>query len=149
MPWEKKELYEGECMANTIWFKFDLIRFRKDFSVCRIPEFNSAISAEMKFGKFSEKWKFLDKNVSFKHRQRAKLSLFHAYFNNNNDNVHSRHVRQTETRHVFITTEPFRFERFQGRYYIYARFVYLYPLCLFIYSLLKENFITQSSAILT
>ena len=36
------------CMANTIWFRFDLIRFRKYFSVCRVDRRTAAAGRDCK-----------------------------------------------------------------------------------------------------
>ena len=34
----------NRCMVNTIWFQFDLTRFRKDFSVCSVYTVHSPIT---------------------------------------------------------------------------------------------------------
>jgi len=36
----------NQCMVRTIWFRFDIIRFRKDFSVCSILIGNATIQLE-------------------------------------------------------------------------------------------------------
>ena len=70
----------NRCIVNTVWFRFDLIRFRKDFSVCRrcLWEWHHWRHPRQDTGKFSPKrdsivrvlrieyanWDFFFKSVS-------------------------------------------------------------------------------------